>query len=257
MIAFGRADWRLTSQNLYGDPDLLGPIGGRECGKGHEVNKAELVTALAEHLDGDRKTAASAVDGLLDVIVRTVHAGDSVSLTGFGVFERRERAARAGRNPRTGQVIEVPATAVPAFRPGAGFRDVVSGAREPGAGPAAPAAARPAPTPSRAARPAVARASANKASTNKASANKASTNKASTNNVAPAPVAAAAAKAATKTAEKGAEKAAEKSKAPKAAAKPAKAKPSAKDIAKEEAAKSASKNGKAASGKASKKKTKK
>ena len=242
MIAFGRADWRLTSQNLYGDPDLLGPIGGRECGKGHEVNKAELVTALAEHLDGDRKTAASAVDGLLDVIVRTVHAGDSVSLTGFGVFERRERAARAGRNPRTGQVIEVPATAVPAFRPGAGFRDVVSGAREPGAGPAAPAAARPAPTPSRAARPAVARASANKASTN---------------NVAPAPVAAAAAKAATKTAEKGAEKAAEKSKAPKAAAKPAKAKPSAKDTAKEEAAKSASKNGKAASGKASKKKTKK
>jgi DNA-binding protein HU-beta len=97
------------------------------------VNKAELVTALAEHLDGDRKTAATAVDGLLDVIVRTVSAGDSVSVTGFGVFERRERAARSGRNPRTGEVIQVAATAIPAFRPGAGFRDVVSGVREAGA----------------------------------------------------------------------------------------------------------------------------
>lgn len=93
------------------------------------MNKAELVTALAEHLDGDRKTAATAVDGLLDVIVRTVSAGDSVSVTGFGVFERRERAARSGRNPRTGEVIQVAATAIPAFRPGAGFRNVVSGAR--------------------------------------------------------------------------------------------------------------------------------
>jgi DNA-binding protein HU-beta len=199
------------------------------------VNKAELVTALAEHLDGDRKTAAAAVDGLLDVIVRTVHAGDSVSLTGFGVFERRDRAARAGRNPRTGQVIQVPATAVPAFRPGAGFRDVISGAREPGTAPTAPAAARPAPTRSRAARPAVARAG---------------THNASTNNVAPAPAAAAPPKAATKTAEKG--------KAPKATAKAAKpAKSPAKDATKEEAAKNASKNGKAATGKASKKKTKK
>jgi DNA-binding protein HU-beta len=94
------------------------------------VNKAELVQALAERLDGDRKVAAAAVDGLLDVIVRTVHSGDSVAVTGFGVFERRERAARSGRNPRTGQVIEVAATSVPAFRPGAMFRDVVSGARE-------------------------------------------------------------------------------------------------------------------------------
>ncbi|MDT7677478.1 MAG: DNA-binding protein HU-beta, partial [Pseudonocardiales bacterium] len=114
------------------------------------MNKAELVTALAEHLEGDRKVATTALDGLLDVIVRTVHAGDSVTLTGFGVFERRERAARSGRNPRTGQVIDVPATAVPAFRPGAGFRDVVSGVREPGAR----SAAAPAATGTRAARPA-------------------------------------------------------------------------------------------------------
>lgn len=114
------------------------------------MNKAELVQALAERLDADRRVAAAAVDGLLDVIVRAVHEGDSVSVVGFGVFERRERAARTARNPRTGQLIEVPATAVPAFRPGATFRDVVSGARtlgEPAAPqPAAPrVAARPAP----------------------------------------------------------------------------------------------------------------
>lgn len=100
------------------------------------MNKAELVTALAEHLDGDRRTASAAVDGLLEVIVRTVRTGDSVSLTGFGVFEQRQRAARSGRNPRTGQTIQVPASVVPAFRAGTRFRDVVNGARELGEAPA-------------------------------------------------------------------------------------------------------------------------
>lgn len=109
------------------------------------MNKAELITALAEHMDGDRRAAGAAVDGLLDVIVRTVRAGDSVSLTGFGVFEQRQRAARSGRNPRTGQTVQVPPTVVPAFRPGVLFRDVVSGARELGEAPArrAHAASRP------------------------------------------------------------------------------------------------------------------
>ena len=114
-------------------------------GKGHRVNKAELVQALAERLDADRKLAVAAVDGLLEVIMRAVHAGDSVSVTGFGVFERRERAARTARNPRTGQLIEVPATAVPTFRPGATFRDVVSGARTLGEPSTARIAPRPAP----------------------------------------------------------------------------------------------------------------
>ncbi|GAA5159266.1 hypothetical protein GCM10023321_40160 [Pseudonocardia eucalypti] len=118
------------------------------------MNKAELVTALAERLDGDRKSAAEALDGLVDVIVRAVQAGETVTVTGFGVFERRERAARAGRNPRTGEVIQLPAAAIPGFRAGAMFRDVVSGARElgepapsrPRTRPAAaPAAAAPAP----------------------------------------------------------------------------------------------------------------
>lgn len=94
------------------------------------MNKAELVTALAERLDGDRRAAAAALDGLVDVIVRAVQAGETVTVTGFGVFERRERAARAGRNPRTGEVIQLPAAAIPGFRAGAMFRDVVSGTRE-------------------------------------------------------------------------------------------------------------------------------
>src|SRR5436309_9147842 len=90
------------------------------------MNKTQLVEALTERL-GDRRTAANAVDGLLTTIVETVRTGGNVSITGFGVFESRARAARTARNPRTGEVVAVPATLVPAFRPGAGFRAAVSG----------------------------------------------------------------------------------------------------------------------------------
>jgi DNA-binding protein HU-beta len=91
------------------------------------MNKTQLVDVLAERL-GDRRTAAGAVDGLLETIVDTVRSGDSVTLTGFGVFTSRARAARVARNPRTGETVDVPATTVPAFRPGAAFRTAVSGA---------------------------------------------------------------------------------------------------------------------------------
>ncbi|MGQ0482353.1 MAG: HU family DNA-binding protein [Pseudonocardia sp.] len=91
------------------------------------MNKAELITALAERLDGDRRVASTAVDGLLEIVVGTVRAGESVSILGFGVFEQRQRAARTARNPRTGEPIEVAAAALPAFRPGAGFRNAVNG----------------------------------------------------------------------------------------------------------------------------------
>ena len=90
------------------------------------MNKSQLIDALAARL-GDRRTAASAVDGLLSTIVETVTSGESVSLTGFGVFEARARAARVGRNPRTGQTVAVPAATVPAFRPGTGFKTAVGG----------------------------------------------------------------------------------------------------------------------------------
>jgi DNA-binding protein HU-beta len=97
------------------------------------MNKSQLVDALADRL-GDRRTAATAVDALLQIVVDTVRAGDSVSLAGFGVFESRARAARVGRNPRTGDTVDVPATTVPAFRPGTGFRNAVAGDDEPAAG---------------------------------------------------------------------------------------------------------------------------
>jgi DNA-binding protein HU-beta len=102
------------------------------------MNKSQLIDALAARL-GDRRTAASAVDGLLSTIVETVQSGESVSLTGFGVFEARARAARVGRNPRTGQTVAVPAATVPAFRPGTTFRTAVGGTAS-AAAVAAPAA---------------------------------------------------------------------------------------------------------------------
>jgi DNA-binding protein HU-beta len=91
------------------------------------MNKTQLVDVLAARL-GDRRTAAGAVDGLLETIMDAVRSGDSVSLTGFGVFTSRARAARVARNPRTGETVNVPATTVPAFRPGTAFRTAVSGA---------------------------------------------------------------------------------------------------------------------------------
>lgn len=90
------------------------------------MNKTQLVDALAQRI-GDRRTAAGAVDGLLETIVDAVRSGESVSLTGFGVFTSRARAARVARNPRTGETVDVPATTVPAFRPGVAFRAAVSG----------------------------------------------------------------------------------------------------------------------------------
>jgi DNA-binding protein HU-beta len=92
------------------------------------MNKAQLVDALAERL-GDKKVAAAAVAGLVDVVIRAVNAGDRVTITGFGVFEKRARAARTARNPRTGEAVIIQQTDVPAFRPGTLFREVVSGTR--------------------------------------------------------------------------------------------------------------------------------
>ncbi|MGV0791835.1 HU family DNA-binding protein [Mycolicibacterium sp. XJ1819] len=101
------------------------------------MNKAELIDVLTEKLGTDRRTATNAVENVVDTIVRAVHKGDSVTITGFGVFEQRRRAARVARNPRTGETVRVKPTSVPAFRPGAQFKAVVSGAqRLPAEGPA-------------------------------------------------------------------------------------------------------------------------
>ena len=76
------------------------------------MNKAELIEALAARL-GDRKAASSALDAVLGEIQTAVTKGDKVSITGFGVFEKRARAARTARNPRTGETVKVKKTSVP------------------------------------------------------------------------------------------------------------------------------------------------
>ncbi|MGB3304117.1 HU family DNA-binding protein [Gordonia sp. (in: high G+C Gram-positive bacteria)] len=91
------------------------------------MNKAELIEELTKRLDADRKTATNYVEQVIDTIVRAVNKGESVTITGFGVFEKRRRAARVARNPRTGETVKVKATSVPAFRPGAQFKAIVSG----------------------------------------------------------------------------------------------------------------------------------
>ncbi|MET8627490.1 HU family DNA-binding protein [Kitasatospora sp. NPDC004669] len=93
------------------------------------MNKAQLVEAVAEQLGG-RKAAAEAVDAVLDTMVRAVVAGDRVSVTGFGTFEKVERSARFARNPQTGERVKVKKTSVPRFRPGQGFKDLVSGSKK-------------------------------------------------------------------------------------------------------------------------------
>ena len=91
------------------------------------MNKAQLIDALAERLNGDKRVSADAVQHMVDIVVRTVEGGDHVTITGFGVFEKRSRAARVARNPRTGETVRVAPTSVPAFRPGAQFKAVVAG----------------------------------------------------------------------------------------------------------------------------------
>jgi DNA-binding protein HU-beta len=92
------------------------------------VNRAELIDAIRDRLGMDKRAAEHAVDAVLDTIQRAVAQGEKVALSGFGVFEKVERAARTGRNPRTGETVKVKKTSVPKFRPGTQFKGVVSGA---------------------------------------------------------------------------------------------------------------------------------
>lgn len=105
------------------------------------MNKADLVDALEARLGG-KKAAADALEAVFDVIIREVARGGKVGITGFGTFERVDRAARTGRNPRTGESVRIESTAVPKFRPGTAFKMYVAEpATLPKAGPAAARAA--------------------------------------------------------------------------------------------------------------------
>ncbi len=89
------------------------------------MNKRDLIDAISGRM-GDKKTAAEAVNAVLETIQKTVAKGDKVAITGFGVFEKTVRPARTARNPATGAAIKVPRTSVPKFRAGADFKAMVN-----------------------------------------------------------------------------------------------------------------------------------
>jgi DNA-binding protein HU-beta len=90
------------------------------------MNKSELIDAMADSADISKAAAGRALDGLIDAITNAVKNNDSVSIVGFGTFLLRERAARTGRNPKTGMAIEIKASKAPAFKAGKGFKDAVN-----------------------------------------------------------------------------------------------------------------------------------
>ena len=93
------------------------------------MNKSDLIEVVSQRL-GDRRTASTAVEAVVDAITRAVAKGEKVGISGFGVFEPVDRAARTARNPTTGAAVKLKKTRVPKFRPGQGFKDIVSGAKK-------------------------------------------------------------------------------------------------------------------------------
>ncbi|WP_085524728.1 HU family DNA-binding protein [Tuberibacillus sp. Marseille-P3662] len=89
------------------------------------MNKTELVNTVAESTQLSKKDASDAVDSVFSAITDSLTEGNNVQLIGFGNFEVRERSARKGRNPQTGDEIEIPASKVPAFKPGKALKDAV------------------------------------------------------------------------------------------------------------------------------------
>ena len=90
------------------------------------MNKTELIDAVAESADISKAAANRAVDTVLDSITQALKAGDQVTLVGFGSFQVKERAARTGRNPRTGEPLQIAAAKVPSFKAGKALKDAVN-----------------------------------------------------------------------------------------------------------------------------------
>lgn len=90
------------------------------------MNKAELINAVAASADVSKKDAEAVITAMLETITEALKQGDKVQLVGFGSFEVKKRAARIGRNPRTKEEIEIPATVLPVFKAGKLLKDTVS-----------------------------------------------------------------------------------------------------------------------------------
>lgn len=90
------------------------------------MNKTELVSAVAEQAQISKKDAEKAVSAVVDTIANALKGGDKVQLVGFGTFEVRQREARKGKNPRTGEAIDIPASKAPAFKAGKALKDLLN-----------------------------------------------------------------------------------------------------------------------------------
>jgi len=90
------------------------------------MKKTELIDALAAKTDVTKAAAGKSIDALLEIITETVAAGDDVALIGFGTFKAAKRAARTGKNPKTGEALQIAASTVPKFSAGAAFKAAVS-----------------------------------------------------------------------------------------------------------------------------------
>jgi DNA-binding protein HU-beta len=94
------------------------------------MNKGELVEAMSKKGGANKAAAGAMLDAFVDSVSSALKRGDSVVLAGFGTFSVAKRAARSGRNPRTGEAIKIPATRVPKFSAGATLKKTVSGAKK-------------------------------------------------------------------------------------------------------------------------------
>ena len=90
------------------------------------MNKNELISAVAEKSGLSKKDAAAALDSVIAAISESLAQGEKIQLVGFGTFEVKERAARSGKNPRTGEAVEIPASKAPVFKAGKALKDAVS-----------------------------------------------------------------------------------------------------------------------------------
>jgi DNA-binding protein HU-beta len=90
------------------------------------VNKADLIDRLAKQANISKSQSEQFLNATLEIIQSSVSTGEEVKLVGFGTFDKSQRKPRKGRNPKTGVEVEIPATAVPRFRPGKEFRSLVS-----------------------------------------------------------------------------------------------------------------------------------
>ena len=93
------------------------------------MNRKELIEALAKKTDSTKADADRNIAALIDIVTATLQKGDNVALVGFGSFEVRKRAARIGRNPKTGAELKIKASKVPAFKAGATLKDAVNGGK--------------------------------------------------------------------------------------------------------------------------------